>query len=33
MGLVKNKGQPSIINIKGQKFGDKYIKAMSAGLK
>lgn len=33
MGLVKSKGEFSVMNVKGQKFGDKYVKALSAGLK
>ena len=32
MGLVKSNGDPSVLNIKGQKFGDKYIEAISIGL-
>ena len=33
MGFIKNNGDASTVNLKGQKFGDKYIKAISAGLK
>lgn len=33
MGLVKNRGEVSVMNVNGQKFGDKYVKALSAGLK
>lgn len=33
MGLVKDQGDNSILSIAGQKFGDKYISAISAGLK
>ena len=33
MGLVKSNGDPSVLNIKGQKFGDKYIEAISTGLR
>jgi hypothetical protein len=33
IGFIKSKGDSSILNIKGHKFGDKYIKAMSIGLK
>jgi hypothetical protein len=33
MGLVKNRGEESVLNVKGQKFGDKYLKAVAAGLR
>lgn len=33
MGFIKTSGDSNILNLKGQKFGDKYIKAICAGLK
>lgn len=33
MGFIKSTGDANVLNLKGQKFGDKYIKAISAGIK
>ena len=33
LGLIKYKGDPSILNLTKYNLGDKYISAMSAGLK
>jgi hypothetical protein len=33
MGFIKNNGDSNVLNLKGQKFGDKYIAAISAGIK
>jgi hypothetical protein len=33
LGLVKEKGEASLLDIKGYHLGDKYITALGAGLK
>jgi hypothetical protein len=33
MGLVKPSGSPNILSVKGQKFGDHYLKAVSTALR